>query len=78
MTKSIEAYLAKNGYEVEKKTSQDEDLLSLSRYLKWFRERILRLDSEEYRREFWRQVNVKGYSVARGSFLAARNRATML
>jgi hypothetical protein len=32
-------------------------------FFKWFREDVMRFDSDEYRREFWREVNTAGHTI---------------
>ena len=32
-------------------------------FFKWFREDVMRFDSDEYRREFWREVNTTGHTI---------------
>ena len=66
MEKSIERHLGRYGYKVEGAPSysqSESNGVSFECYDKWFKEGILGLDSEEYRRAFWHEVHTTGHTI---------------
>ena len=64
MDKAIERYLARRGIHVTV-PAEDERPFSerAPRFFKWFHESVLGLDTEEYRRAFWREAYRTGHTI---------------
>ena len=60
MTNRISTYLAENGVKTHVFGDDNPDG---EKYLAWFDRTVLRLDSDEYRRAFWREVNRTGHTI---------------
>ena len=67
MDKSVERYLLEHGYDVVREPrvadASDGGGASPGNYGEWFDERVLGLDSEGYRRAFWREAHATGHTI---------------
>lgn len=67
MDKSVERYLLEHGHEVVREPrgadASDGGGASPGNYGEWFDERVFGLDSEGYRRAFWREVHATGHTI---------------
>ena len=69
MDKTIAKHLAKRGMTPTKPRKKD---LTFSErnpdFFKWFHESVMGFDSEEYRREFWREARRTGHTIGPVSY----------
>lgn len=61
MKESTRRHLLQHGYEIPREPPRSED--GETSYTEWFDTRVLGLDSEDYRREFWREVHATGHTI---------------
>ena len=64
MDRQVGNYLKDRGYAVEASAGRD-GAGAEPRYSEWFETRILGLDTEAYRREFWREAHATGHTIGR-------------
>ena len=67
MEKTIEKFLVAHGYKTETMTQRTSAReirgMSTEHYGDWFNQKVLGLDSEEYRRAFWHEVSTTGHTI---------------
>ena len=67
MEKTIEKFLVVHGYKTETTTQRTSAReirgMSTEHYGDWFNQKVLGLDSEEYRRAFWHEVSTTGHTI---------------
>ena len=64
MDKAIAKHLAKRGMATAKPLRKDITFSELNPdFFKWFHESVMGFDSEEYRREFWREARKTGHTI---------------
>ena len=67
MEKTIEKFLVAHGYKTETTTQRTSAReirgMSTEHYGDWFNQKVLGLDSEEYRRAFWHEVSTTGHTI---------------
>jgi hypothetical protein len=64
MDKAIAKHLAKRGMATAKPLRKDVTFSELNPdFFKWFHESVMGFDSEEYRREFWREARKTGHTI---------------
>ena len=67
MEKTIEKFLVAHGYKTETTTqrtsAREIRKMSTEHYGDWFNQKVLGLDSEEYRRAFWHEVSTTGHTI---------------
>ena len=67
MEKTIEKFLVAHGYKTETTTQRTPAReirgMSTEHYGDWFNQKVLGLDSEEYRRAFWHEVSTTGHTI---------------
>ena len=64
MDRQVGNYLKDRGYAVEASAGRD-GAGAEPRYSEWFETRVLGLDTEAYRREFWREAHATGHTIGR-------------
>lgn len=64
MERQVENYLKDRGYAVEASAGR-KDAAAEPGYREWFDTRVLGLDTEAYRREFWREAYATGHTIGR-------------
>ena len=62
MDRKVESYLKDRGHAVETSLMR-EDAEAEPSFSEWFNTRVLGLDSESYRREFWREAYTTGHTI---------------
>ena len=62
MDRQVGNYLKDRGYAVEASAGRD-GAGAEPRYSEWFETRVLGLDTEAYRREFWREAHATGHTI---------------
>lgn len=64
MDKAIERYLARRGIHVTVPTENERPFSERApRFFEWFHESVLGLDTEEYRKAFWREAYRTGHTI---------------
>lgn len=63
MKKSVGEYLRAHGYEIPSEESSTERDGRGLRYEEWYEERVLGLDTQEYRKAFWNEALTKGRTI---------------
>ena len=62
MTKQICAFLARKGYSIVQSPAGRGEQKG-GDFFAWFRDSVLGIDSDEYRREFWREAAASGHTI---------------
>ena len=63
MDKKIKRHLERRGVYRTRLPEEDTFTAEAPEFFRWFHETVMGFDSEEYRREFWREANRSGHTI---------------